>query len=493
MTNVLLICYNTIRVGEKLEKKNISFVVALPRPVSSFVLEKTLKRGGCYVDVPYVVDSDAIYDLDHPIMRAARECALLKETTVELSGIEFVQSYTADQAAKFIRKQMKTKRTGHYSIYGNTNMTIREAIDLLFSKQCKINYKESVNTFEPVPLSLQTAMVGDEMAKVDEMLIETFKNFQNVFDPTPYTSIVVVGRNDNFSKNFLERSQNFLSQLEDNFKKVPLASFELIYVDYAGSPTDPPLREVLEIPKYLKNRVRFIEVPLSFHMELKTALNTTIPFLEYIAKNIGIRRAKGEFIITTNPDDLLSPDLFEQIAKRQFNTGFFYRALRNDLKENWTTQYTMENLHNAMGSVTAIRSKLDVKERCRTFSYFDMIVSMETFDENANLCGSGDFIMLSRDLWAAVDGFNEYPANPNVDAVFNAKLMRLVPGYYRHFFRIPILHQHHPKKNIYRKSIENHERVIREYICKGTSKIIDDYPDTPNWGYANVTFKEYRK
>ena len=35
------------------ERNNISFVVALPRPVTSFVMEKTLKRGGCYVDLPF--------------------------------------------------------------------------------------------------------------------------------------------------------------------------------------------------------------------------------------------------------------------------------------------------------------------------------------------------------------------------------------------------------------------------------------------------------
>ena len=475
-----------------LERNNISFVVALPRPVSSFVLEKTLKRGGCYVDVPYVVDSNALYDLDHPIMRAMRECDLLHETNVEIAGTEYVQSYTADQAAKFIRKQMKTKRTGHYSIYGNTNMTIKEAIDLLVSKKCKVNYIESINKFDPVPLSAQTAMVGDETAKVDEMLLQAFKHFQNEFDSKPYVSIVVVGRNDNFSKNFNERAQNFINQLEDDFKKVPLASFEIVFVDYARSPRKPPLRDFFVIPKYLKNRFRFIEVPLTFQMKLETDLNTTVPFLEYIAKNIGIRRARGEFVLTTNPDDLLPPDLFEQIAKRQFNKAFLYRALRYDLRSGWDENYTLADIQNNFGSMTAIKT-LNVKPRCWCSTHFNLIYSYDTFQKHSNLCGSGDFIMLSKELWEAVDGFNEYPANPNVDATFNGKLMRLLPGYYRHFFRIPILHQYHPKKNVYRRALPDHEKAIDSYICTGTAPMIDDYPDTPNWGYANVSFHEYRK
>ena len=475
-----------------LEKNNISFVVALPRPVSSFVLEKTLKRGGCYVDVPYVVDSDAIYDLDHPIMRAMRECELLHETTVELVGTEYVQSYTADQAAKFIRKQMKTKRTGHYSIYGHTNMTVKEAIDLLVSKKCKVTYKESVNKFDPVPLSAQTAMVGNETAKVDEMLVQSFKNFQNEFDKKPYVSIVVVGRNDNFSKNFNERAQNFINQVEDDFKKVPLASFEIVFVDYARNPRKQPLREFFTIPKYLKNRFRFIEVPLSFQMHLETELNTTVPFLEYIAKNIGIRRSRGEFVLTTNPDDLLPPELFEQIAKRQFNKGFLYRALRYDLRSGWEENYTLADIQDAFGSMTSLH-KLSVKPRCSCSTFFNFIVSDDTFQRNANLCGSGDFIMLSKELWEAVNGFNEYPANPNIDATFSAKLMRLLPGYYRHFFRIPVLHQYHPKKNVFRKALPDHEKVMESYICTGTAPMIDDYPDTPSWGYANETFSEYRR
>ena len=475
------------------ERNNISFVVALPRPVTSFVMEKTLKRGGCYVDLPFTVDADAQDDLDHPVMRAVRECSLVKKTTVILHGTEYVQSYTADQAAKFIRKQMKMKKTGHFAIYGASNMTVKEAVEAVVPSKCEVTFKESINEFEQVPFSSQTALVGDENADVRELLKENFKFFQNRFDQTPYASIVVVGRNDNFSKNFLFRAQNFIDSIEENFKKVPLASFELVFVDYAGNAREKHLKETLIIPPFLYKRVRFIEVPLLFHMRLERELKTTVPFLEYIAKNIGIRRSRGEFVITTNPDDILPPDLFEQIAKKQFNKGFLYRAQRWDLREGWDKNYTLKNITDATGSVKTIRSKLDVKERCRVPNYFGEIVSKETFDKNSALCGSGDFIMLSRELWEAVDGFNEYPANPNVDSTFSAKLMRILPGYFRHFVRVPILHQHHPKKNVYRKALPEQEKVMQSYICSGTAKMIDDYPDTPNWGYANEVFKEYRK
>ena len=82
--------------------------MALPHPVTSFVMEKTLKRGGCYVDLPFSVDADAQSDLDHPVMRAMRECSLIKKTTVVLHGTEYVQSYNGSFQC------FSTKRFGVY-------------------------------------------------------------------------------------------------------------------------------------------------------------------------------------------------------------------------------------------------------------------------------------------------------------------------------------------------------------------------------------------
>ena len=79
----------------------------------------------------------------------------------------------------------------------------------------------------------------------------------------PYVSIVIVGRNDNFSKGFEKRAQNFLSVIENYTHEVPLSDFEIIFVDYATPPDEKPLSDVMKFETpFLKEKVRFIKVPL---------------------------------------------------------------------------------------------------------------------------------------------------------------------------------------------------------------------------------------
>ena len=47
---------------------------------------------------------------------------------------------------------------------------------------------------------------------------------------------------------------------------------------------------------------------------------------EYVGKNIGIRRARGEFVLAANADDILSEALVSFISKGALNYGAYYRA-----------------------------------------------------------------------------------------------------------------------------------------------------------------------
>jgi hypothetical protein len=53
--------------------------------------------------------------------------------------------------------------------------------------------------------------------------------------------------------------------------------------------------------------VRVITVPSDLH----DTLNSTSPVLEFHAKNVGIRRARGDFVLVTNPDILFSTALID--------------------------------------------------------------------------------------------------------------------------------------------------------------------------------------
>ena len=49
-----------------------------------------------------------------------------------------------------------------------------------------------------------------------------------------------------------------------------------------------------------------------------------------IAKNVGIRRARGQFILATNIDILFSDELAEYLATRRLEHGRMYRIDRHD-------------------------------------------------------------------------------------------------------------------------------------------------------------------
>merc|ERR1719215_1249832 len=50
------------------------------------------------------------------------------------------------------------------------------------------------------------------------------------------------------------------------------------------------------------------------------------PLNEYTTKNVGIRQAKGKFVMVTNPDVVFSPALVAFMAKKQLRQDAFYLA-----------------------------------------------------------------------------------------------------------------------------------------------------------------------
>ena len=54
------------------------------------------------------------------------------------------------------------------------------------------------------------------------------------------------------------------------------------------------------------------------------------------AKNVGMRRAKGEFVLVTNGDVLLGEALIGIISNRKLDKDSFYRIDRHDLFERYS-------------------------------------------------------------------------------------------------------------------------------------------------------------
>ena len=146
----------------------------------------------------------------------------------------------------------------------------------------------------------------------------------------PYVSLVAVGQNADYGGNFVGRMQNFLDVLFELGAR-RRAALELVFVEWNPPPGKPSLASVLRWPEPLPFPVRFVEVPPEVHERLPNG--DVMPIFEFIAKNVGIRRARGEFVLATNPDNVFAPAVIDVFARRELASDSFYRVDRFDVRE----------------------------------------------------------------------------------------------------------------------------------------------------------------
>jgi hypothetical protein len=145
----------------------------------------------------------------------------------------------------------------------------------------------------------------------------------------PYLSIVACSRNDDHGGRLIERMQHFIDGLEEQCRNLDLDS-ELILVEWNPPVECSRLAEVLEMPaEDGPLTIRILEVPPEIHAGYEHGEG--LPLYQMIAKNVGIRRAKGEFIMATNIDILFSDELMARLSKRDLEPGVMYRIDRHDV------------------------------------------------------------------------------------------------------------------------------------------------------------------
>jgi hypothetical protein len=183
----------------------------------------------------------------------------------------------------------------------------------------------------------------------------------------PKFSLITTGRNDDYDGNFIERLVYALSQ---NISRLPEEEF--IFVEWNPIPDKPLACD--ELQAVFGERIRYYVVDSKFH----SRYCTIYPFIEYPAKNVGIRRAKGDFIISMNSDVILTPELVENL-KKSLSPKIIYRADRIDLKfEYFQVKFPLDpnqviescvGLYNACGDFICVDRNSWLKSRgyCEEF------------------------------------------------------------------------------------------------------------------------------
>jgi hypothetical protein len=147
---------------------------------------------------------------------------------------------------------------------------------------------------------------------------------------TPYLTIVATTRNDEHGGGMLRRMQVFVDGLAAQAERHRLDA-ELILVEWNPPPDRVRLDEALAWPRAQGRLcVRIVEVPPDLHARF--AYSDRLPLFQMIAKNAGIRRARGGFVLATNVDLLFSDGIVEALAVRSLEKGYLYRVDRHDVE-----------------------------------------------------------------------------------------------------------------------------------------------------------------
>ena len=146
---------------------------------------------------------------------------------------------------------------------------------------------------------------------------------------SPFLSIVAASRNDDHGGNLLIRMQAFITGLAAQCERHEINA-GLVLVEWNPPRDRPSLDQALDWSTFSDRlAVRIITVPPVLHDALKGP--EKIPLHQFIAKNVGIRRARGDFILSTNIDVLFSNSLMETLSPERLQEDKFYRCDRYDV------------------------------------------------------------------------------------------------------------------------------------------------------------------
>ncbi len=147
--------------------------------------------------------------------------------------------------------------------------------------------------------------------------------------PNPYLSIVAVSRNDDHGGQMHARMCKFVEGVL-YWTRLYDWDAELILVDWNPPADRPPLAEALPQPgPDDRLTVRYITVPPELHNAYR--LSDVLGLFQMTGKNVGIRRARGQYILCTNVDVIFSKHLAEWLGQKQLEPGYVYRANRADV------------------------------------------------------------------------------------------------------------------------------------------------------------------
>jgi hypothetical protein len=213
----------------------------------------------------------------------------------------------------------------------------------------------------------------------------------------------------------VERTQRHIDCLYEQ-ANVYESPVEYILVEW-NPPTDkPPITDAVEFHNetpYWKPRI--ITVPAELHNKYR--YSGKLPIYQMIAKNVGIRRARGDFILATNIDILMSDEMFLFATGPLLNKGTSYRVDRIDAGPNVPDgkraamlEYCRDNILRRNGRATTTDYTTNkLHQFCHrgyhASKHYAARWLMKVPKVHTMACG--DFTLLHRSDWFGLRGYPE--------------------------------------------------------------------------------------
>jgi hypothetical protein len=280
----------------------------------------------------------------------------------------------------------------------------------------------------------------------------------------PLLSIVLTGRNDGYGGDFAAR---FFRTLQFNHEQLTARAIphEVVFVEWA-----PPAERSLLFDETVKavpnvNRDVFSWYVVDRAYQSALSLNPRLEYLEFLAKNVGIRRARGQYILTSNCDVYLGRRVLDAFEQGTLAARVLYRAPRHDLN-------LPEGLHDMTWAMLEDPRNLAGPAHVLKRPYMGS--------------GTGDFVLLDRDSFHEIRGFNEIYRVARIGIDRNVIVKALASGMEIRDIGGPVYHENH--EGSYRlnpKAYEGRETEApwgdRRWHSSGVS-----YFNPPTWGLAKA-------
>ena len=230
-------------------------------------------------------------------------------------------------------------------------------------------------------------------------------------------SIAWVSRNDDHGGEMIPRIQASLDSL-NHYIHTEKLDIELLFVEWNPPPSSLPLRHMIDTKSIL---TRWYIVPAEIHNAFP--LSERMSIFQHIGCNVGLRRARGSWFLTTTHDCIFSRQLAQAFVGN-LDKRYFYRATRCDcdaqLSEKWDTPTRI--------------------------TYMDRhVIRHRTWKAGLFTGASGDFILAPRTEWNILRGYPEWAmSGQSLDGLTLYRL--LGTGLQQYVFPDPNYHMEHGQR-----------------------------------------------